>query len=435
MDQHVHDVVIVGAGVAGLTCARELRRRGHDVLVLDASDTIGGRVRTDIVEGFRLDNGFQVVLTAYPEVRRELDLNALDVRAFEPGAVVRSKGEFHHVSDPLRNPSAALKTLAAPVGGIIDKLKLLAMVHDVRSGSIGDLWARPASSSMARLRDKGFSDQFIATMLAPLYSGIFLERDLATTSRKLEFVMRMQATGDVGLPSGGMSALVTQLADTIPTESIKLRARVTVVGSDAVTLDDGTRIGTRSIVIAADEASAHALLAGSSDSGASALPRPGQGASAAPSCTTLYYAMQTPPHTTPVLILNGDGAGPVDNAAVLTNVQPSYAPDGLSLLQATHIGTPVVDDTAFEAMVRSQLTEWFGAPVQSWRHLDTRRVSHALPFHTAGVDVTPRAVQAAEKIWACGDYLGGGTLNGAMASGRAAGVRIAECLGARVASV
>lgn len=431
MDQHLHDVVIVGAGVSGLTCARELRRRGHDVLVLESGETIGGRVRTDIVEGFRLDHGFQVLLTAYPEVRREIDLDALDVRAFEPGAVIRSKGEFHHVSDPLRNPSSALKTLAAPVGGLIDKLRLLAMVHDVRSGAVSDLWARPASSSMARLRDKGFSEQFIATMLKPLYSGIFLESDLLTSSRKLEFIMRMQAAGDVGLPSGGMSAVIAQLADSIPTENIRLRARATVVGSDAVTLDGGTRIRARAIVVATDERTARTLL----PSAASSLPTISTPTPAASlSCTTLYYAMQTPPHASPVLILNGDGSGPVNNACVLTNVQPSYAPEGLSLLQATHIGTPVVDDTAFESMVRAQLTEWFGAPVQSWRHLRTYRIDHALPFHAAGVDITPRTVKTSDSTWACGDYLGGGTLNGAMASGRAAGVTVAEHLGALMAS-
>ncbi|MGA1525128.1 MAG: FAD-dependent oxidoreductase, partial [Planctomycetota bacterium] len=105
-------VLVVGAGLAGLTCARALSAAGVPVRVLDAADAVGGRVRTDVVEGFRLDRGFQVLQTAYPEARRALDYGALELRPFEPGALVRVAGRFVRVVDPWRRPLGALASIA-----------------------------------------------------------------------------------------------------------------------------------------------------------------------------------------------------------------------------------------------------------------------------------------------------------------------------------
>ena len=194
------DAIVVGAGLAGLACAGQLQERGLDVRVLEAADGVGGRVRTDEVDGFRIDRGFQVFLTAYPEARRVLDLAALDLRSFTAGALVRAEGGFARVLDPRRHPLRALAGVAAPVGSLGDKLRVGRLRGEVRQGDLDALWARPETTTAERLRAAGMSDRMIDTFFRPWLGGIFLESELVTSRRMLAFVFGMFAKGDEALP-------------------------------------------------------------------------------------------------------------------------------------------------------------------------------------------------------------------------------------------
>ena len=120
------DVAIVGAGLAGLTCAQDLTRAGLQCTVVEATDGVGGRVRTDAVDGFLLDRGFQILLSAYPQVKQRLDTAALDIGDFEPGALVRtpmaSRGSAIRCAGPSNSrprcghPSARFRTSCVPPG-------------------------------------------------------------------------------------------------------------------------------------------------------------------------------------------------------------------------------------------------------------------------------------------------------------------------------
>ena len=189
------DAVIVGAGLAGLACGCELAQRGLSCVLLEASDGVGGRARTDQVDGFLLDRGFQVLLTDYPEAKRLLDYPALQLQSFEPGALVRINGKFHRVSDPWRRPSEAMSTLMAPIGSVSDKLDL----GKLRAKLSGDSQEDPQAgqiSTMQYLRDFGFSSAMIDSFFRPFLGGIFLERELLTSSRMFEFVFRMFSSGE-----------------------------------------------------------------------------------------------------------------------------------------------------------------------------------------------------------------------------------------------
>lgn len=161
---------MVGAGVAGLVCAKELVGLGKDVLLVEASDRVGGRVQTDEVDGFLLDRGFQVFIEAYPSVKRQLDYEALELQPFWPGALVRADKGFHTVADPFRRPQDLLKGLLAPIGSFADKLKVAALRFATTSKSLSKLFAAPETDTLTHLKKtKGFSDQMINRFFRPFY--------------------------------------------------------------------------------------------------------------------------------------------------------------------------------------------------------------------------------------------------------------------------
>jgi phytoene dehydrogenase-like protein len=219
------DVAIVGAGLAGLRCALGLHRAGLSCTVLEASDGVGGRVRTDIVDGFRLDRGFQVFLTAYPEAREALDYGALRLRPFAPGALVRRSGSFERLGDPFRRPRDLWGTLRARVGTTGDKLRVLRLRRRLRGKSPGEILAAPQTTALAALEREGFSRRMIDGFFRPLFGGVFLDRSLETSSRMLEFVFAMFARGEAALPEAGMGAIPAQLASRLPAGTVRLLAR------------------------------------------------------------------------------------------------------------------------------------------------------------------------------------------------------------------
>lgn len=399
------DVAIVGGGLAGLACARRLADAGVACVVLEASDAVGGRVRTDVVDGFRIDRGFQVLLTAYPEARRVLDLDALDLRTFTPGAMVRAGGQWERVSDPLREPRHALATLRADVGTVPDKLRVLALRRRVRSGTVDALWARPETTTESLLRERiGFSDAMMERFFRPFLGGVLLDRGLGASSRAAEFYLRMFTEGDAAVPNAGMQAIPEQLAAALPAGTVRLERRAEGVDADAVRLAGGDRVAARAVVVAVEAPEVPYLLTGTR------VPE---------SKSTLYlaWAADEPPVREPVLMLDGDGAGPVNNAQVMSAVAPGLAPAGQALVTATVIGHPTVPDAEVERAARAQLRSWFGAAVDGWRPLATRRILHALP-DLPSLDPPERPPRHASGVWLAGDWRRNGSIDGALVSGR-----------------
>lgn len=399
------DVLIVGAGLAGLCCARRLHQKGIRFLILEASDGVGGRIRTDTVEGFRLDRGFQVFLTSYPEAARQLDFQALLLKPFLPGALIRYCGKFHELADPWRRPSAALPSLFSPIGSIADKLRVARLRFRVLRGSIEDRFRDPETTTLQALRDSGFSDSMIDRFFRPFLGGIFLNGDLLTSSRMFQFVFRMFSLGNACLPEEGMEAIPRQLASTLPPGSIRFGAKVAHVRSNGVNLESGEELLAKKVVVATDGATAVSLLT-------DAEPVAWQGV------TCLYFAAPKPPVERPILVLNGDGAGPINNLCVPTTVVPSYGPAGSNLVSVTVLGTPP-DAAALLAEVQTQLKDWFGAKAEGWRHLRTYCIPHALPRQSPpALAVVERTVRTSADVYVCGDHRDNASINGAMVSGR-----------------
>jgi phytoene dehydrogenase-like protein len=416
---HDADVIIVGAGLAGLACAIHLTRAGREVLIVEASDGVGGRVRSDVVDGFILDRGFQVLLTAYPEAKAMLNYDALDLRAFRPGALVQHNGARSLLGDPFRDPKSILSSVRAPVGTLVDKARVGFARLTAGWGPMADLWKRPETSTAERIRALGVSTAMTEQFFQPLFAGIQLDPSLSTSSRMFDFVFRMLADGDNAIPAQGIGTISTQLASRIPAGAIRLRTRVASVGPGVVTLTEAATLRAGAVVVATDGPQAAKLLGGR-------FPEPGSNAVAC-----LYFAADEAPIDSPVLVLNGDGpsAGPVNNLCVPSLLSRAYAPAGSHLISASVIAARpngVDRETwarSLDESARVQLRGWFGSQVDGWATLPMAEIPHAQPAQRS-LEPFERSVDMGEGLFVCGDHRDQASINGALTSGRRAAAAV-----------
>ena len=404
------DVVIVGAGLAGLSAAREIQRHGLSVIVLEASDAVGGRVRTDIVDGFQLDRGFQVMLTAYPELQTQVDMRALDLRPFDPGALVWRNGKGHAVSDPFRKPQTLATTAFAPIGSVFDKARIVVLRARVLRRKSAVLLSGQDVSTDVALRSFGFSTKIINRFFRPLFGGIQLDPHLATSRRMFDVIFKSLSEGQSVLPSRGMHALPLQMASRLSEGTIHLNNRVSTVDGTKVTLASGESITARAVVVATDGPTASSLLE---------IPIV---ESRKVGC--VYFSADTPPIKEKYVVLDGTGNGPVLNVAVISNVAPSYAPADKHLIVAA---LPGVTEGDLEAMSRKQLRSWWGSQVDDWKHLRTYVINHGGPVQKPPFSPKQR-VDLGNGLFVCGDHRDTGSLQGAMYSGRRCGEAVVRSL-------
>jgi phytoene dehydrogenase-like protein len=427
------DVVIIGAGLAGLRCANILQQAGLDVALLEAADAPGGRVRTDAVDGFLLDRGFQVLLTEYPEAKSALDYPALQLRSLKPGALVWHGGRFHRFADPFRDPIAAVALALDPIVTLTDKLGVARLRARVMKGAIPEIFGREETTTRAYLLRFGFSSKILNRFFAPFFGGVFLETELATSSRYFEFLFRMFSSGAVAVPAAGMGAIPRQLASRLKSGTLQLKSVVSQIvrnESGFVVRLEGAQlhIEARAVVVATDEPAARQLLQPLYPMGAESAPRRWN------STTAFYFAADRAPVESPVLLLNGEGssAGPVNNAVVMSEVSDSYAPAGASLISASAVGrapTHPAELNALEAEVREHLSRWLGKQVAGWRSLGAYPIPRALPFQATAAWEESIAAAAMPGIFLCGDHSATASIQGALSSGR----RAAEALLAALA--
>lgn len=413
---------VIGAGVAGLAAARRLAAAGLDVRVLEAGDGVGGRVRSDVVDGFTLDRGFQVFIEAYPEQRAVLGdegYAALDLRRFRPGSVIRAEGAFCTIADPFRAPIDSLKGVLAPVGSLADKVKVAALRVAVMSKSPESLLAGSVPGTRGETTRSflgtAFSDQFVDRFFRPFYEGIYLAPLTQQAAPLFAYVFRMFAAAPVSLPAGGIGALPKQMAAALPDNvTIELNHRV----ADVASLQADSCV----MIVATD--GRDQLIPNE------AIPEPSSRGS-----ICLYFSSTRPaPIAESILVLNGEGrdSGCVNNMFVPSNVVPEYAPPGMTLISTTIVGDELgKSDGELESAVRAHMASWFGDDeVAAWTFLRSYRIPHSQPSQDPGRDYAapPSAKVRDEGLFVCGDYRNTPTINGALESGRRAAEEAIEYL-------
>ncbi len=429
------DVVIVGAGVAGMACALELKERGIPFTILEAAPEPGGRVRTDEVEGFLLDHGFQIFLTSYPEAQRLLDYKQLELQPFYAGADVRFDGGFHRVADPFRAPVDAVLSLlpSHPIGSVFDKILIGILRLQSLLGSIDELYTRPDITIAERLKNdvffgSAFSEEIVDRFFRPFLGGIFFDNKLRTNAHELDFVFRMLALGENCLPKKGIRAISDYMAALLPANCLRLSTKVASIAADgsSVTLADGSTIKAASVVVATDGSAARKLLV---DAGADLGP---DGEIKKTMC--LYFAIDgEAPSQEPILYLNGDGVEDAEGTAVVNNmcfpstVSSSYAPVGKSLASVSLIGIPTQSDEEVAAEVKKQLSEWFGPSVQEWRLLKTYRIPYCQP-NQEPPSSREKPVEVQPFVYVAGDHRETASLQGALRSGTRCGEAVSSAL-------
>jgi phytoene dehydrogenase-like protein len=395
-----HDVVVVGAGLAGLACATTLHRAGLDVRVVEASDGVGGRVRTDHVDGFQLDRGFQVLLTAYPELHRQFDVEALDLREFAPGALVWRRGRGSAVVDPFRDPRHAVATALAPIGSPLDKLRIARLRHSVRSVHPALLLTGDDRTTADALADRGFSSTMIDRFFRPLVGGIQLDPELKASRRMFDMIFRMLADGAATVPAAGMQALPRQLAARLPVDAVELETPATAVRAGGIDVGGVRHLDTRAVVVAAEGPAAATLLD---------LPHV-----ESRSVGCVYFAADEAPTDSKMVVLDGDHSGAVLNVAVMSNVAPEYAPPGRHLVVAALPGYVEPD---LVATARHQLRGWWGDQVDRWEPLASYRIAHGQPSQEPPLRPKQR-VSLGHGLFVCGDHRDTASIQGALFSGR-----------------
>ena len=401
------DVLIVGAGLAGLCCARMLHEKGITFQILEAADGIGGRVRTDEVDGFLLDRGFQVLLTAYPEAKQVLDYSRLDLKPYAHGALSWYAGRMNRLADPWRTPGMWWKAIRSEFGSLSDKVRLAVLRRKLQRTSINDIFHHTERTTKDALVSLGFSKEMIHRFFRPFLGGILLDGELQSSSRMFEFVFKMLSEGDSAVPARGMGAISLQLAEKLPAGSIRLNTHVDSLHESEVTLAAGEKQRARAIVVAAEGPAAAHLI--------------GEVEPASRSVTCFYYSADEPPLAEPLLVLNGDGAGPVNNFSVISQVAPSYAPRGKHLISVTVLGTQALTEVQLGGFIIAQMKNWFGKVASTWQLVRSYRIAHAQPQQLPGsLEPPQRAVRMRPGVYVCGDHRDNASIQGAMVSGRRA---------------
>lgn len=401
-------IAIIGAGLSGLACARLLARAGVPFTLYESADAVGGRVRSDRVDGFTLDRGFQVLLPAYPEARRVLDYEELDLCPLYRGAEIYFKNRLHRLADPFQHPLDALKNLGDGFIPWRDKWQTLVLWKE--SADTRTIERRlPEMETEDYLHDFGFSEAMIDRFFRPFFGGVFLEKDLRTSVRMFFFLYSMFRRSGAAIPAAGMQAIPDQLAVALPPGSLKLNTPVSAVRKGEVTLSTGEIVRADHIILAVSEDVAHRILP---DTGVE-KPKPGR------STTCLYFTTDQPLPREAILYLDGDNRGPVNNACILSNASPSLAPKGQHLISTSIVGAP--SSAELEDVVRDQMARWFGPGARQWRHLRTYQIRNAQPESrqlTLGDDSLAAILEPG--LYRCGDYVEDASINGALISGRKA---------------
>ena len=408
MKQKSPSIHIIGGGISGLIAARVLEEHGLSATIIEATDRLGGRVKTDVVDGYSLDHGFQVLLTAYPAAKKYLDFDALALQEFLPGSAIFKNGKQKIIGDPLRNLSLLLPTLFSGIGTVNDKLKILALNRRLKKKSIQNIFAEKEQTTISYLENIGFSEAIITDFFIPFFSGIFLENKLETSSRMFEFVYKMFGEGNAALPKDGIQAIPKQLFEKLKNTTCVFNTKVKSVENGNIKLESGETLKSNFTIIATQ---ASGLVSNLKNQ-----------ATLWKSCDTLYFEVTKREIRKPLIGLIAAPNALINNIFYHTSLQTS-ATATKELLSVTVIDRQNLTNKQLVAEVQKELKELCN--IDSCTFIKQYNIPMALPkLQDIEYEMLPSETRLTEAIFLAGDTQLNGSLNAAMIAGERAALEV-----------
>ncbi len=409
METKIH---IIGAGVSGLVAAKILEQHGYAPIILEASDRVGGRLKTDIIDGFQLDHGFQVLLSSYPEAKKHLDFKKLNLQEFKSGSKIFVNGQVKTIGDPTRDWTVLFSTLFSGIGTFSDKLKVNKLKKTLEGKTIEQIFHGQEQRTIDYLRELGFSSDMIEKFFVPFFSGIFLETELKTSSRMFEFIFKMFGEGFATLPKGGIEEIPKQLLTSLSKTEIKYNSPVKSLFGSEIKLVNGESIQTDYTIVATE---ASHIINNMSDQEIEWKH-----------CDTLYFVSNEKIFSEPYIGLVANSGSLINNIFYHTSLQTESSGKG-ELLSVTIVNGHDLSEDDLIRQVDKELSELCG--INNLRFLKRYQIKKALPNITDIVsDVEPSHTMLANQIFLAGDIQLNGSLNAAMRSGERAAQGLIEVL-------
>lgn len=408
MADYSHKIVIAGAGIAGLSAAVYLKEQGYNnITFIEASDRPGGRLKTDIVDGYTLNHGFHLFNTAYPCAHELLDYSKLDLKYFKSGAIIMRQGKLTRVTEALKMSFFAFKMLFTDIGNFKDKLKLIKKRIELKQMTEEEIFDKFEIKSSSLLKKKHFSKRIISQFFQPYFSSIFLEDELTTSRRMLDYHYKMITEGRLSIPAKGIEAIPIQLASFFDSSSFILNTKALDFADGKVSLDNGQFVEAEIFIVATEQTGLFHKI--------KKVPARTDYRSA----TCLYFSADKKPFLDSMICVSANDPKLVNSLAVLTNISKSFAPKNKELICVSLNGLAKAEDSVIEKEVKAELYRTFGSQVENWKLIRSYKIDYALP--NQDFVLSRRRIlelKLDKNTYACGDHLLYGNINGAMKSGK-----------------
>ena len=412
MNKQDYKIHIVGAGISGLIAATVLEKNGLSPVIIETTDSIGGRVKTDIVDGYQLDHGFQVLLTAYPAAQKYLNLEALQLQSFIPGASIFKNGKQQIIGDPLRDKSLLLSTVFARVGTLSDKFKILKLNNKLKKKSLSEIFSTKEQTTKSYLMAFGFSNSIVDNFFNPFFSGIFLENKLETSSRMFEFVYKMFGEGQAALPKGGMQAIPKQLSNNLKRTTFKFNTKVASVNDSEIILVDGQKIKSDFTIIATEPRKLVNTV--------------NKKVTEWQSCDTLYFETENRVINKPLIGLIPEKDAVINNIFYHTSLD-SDLKGNKELLSVTVVDNQNLPSDKLIQRVQTELKQYCG--INTSKLIKHYNIPMSLPkLKELKYNALPSQTRLTDTIFLAGDLQLNGSLNAAMIAGEKAALGVLDNL-------